>query len=155
MQTASAGGGKTGGVGPLSTMLVMDVSGSMDKNGKIDGAKAAAKAYVDQMRPGDQAGVMVYNTKANYIQPLTTDHAALTSAIDGIKTGGDTAMYDALIAAEEALKSVSGRKAIIAVTDVSFFVRLFSTNLFLVATKSRQSVFRPSRSLVNQSWNAP
>jgi VWFA-related protein len=98
-------------------MLVMDVSGSMDKNGKIDGAKAAAKAYVDQMRSGDQAGLMIYNTKSNYVQPLTQDHAVLNSAIDGIQTGGDTAMYDALVAAEEALKDVQGRKAIIAVTD--------------------------------------
>jgi VWFA-related protein len=117
MQPTNVSGGGQGGVGPLTTMLVMDVSGSMDKNGKIDGAKAAAKAYVDQMRPEDQAGLMVYNTQTNYVQQLTTDHAALTSAIDGIKTGGDTAMYNALIAAEEAMKDVSGRKAIIVVTD--------------------------------------
>jgi VWFA-related protein len=118
MQQTSAGrGAGKGGVGPLATMLVMDVSGSMNQNGKIDGAKAAAKAYVNQMRLGDQTGVMVFNTKVNYIQPLTQDHAVLTSAIDGIKAGGDTAMYDALIAAEGALKDVSGRKAIIAVTD--------------------------------------
>lgn len=117
MQQTNVTGGSQGGAGPLTTMLVMDVSGSMDKNGKIDGAKAAAKAYVDQMRPGDQAGLMVYNTQVNYVQQLTQDHAVLTQAIDGIKTGGDTAMYDALIAAEQALKDVSGRKAIIAVTD--------------------------------------
>ena len=60
---AELGGGGQGGVGPLTTMLVMDVSGSMDKDGKIDGAKTAAKAYVDQMRSGDQAGLMVYNTQ--------------------------------------------------------------------------------------------
>ncbi|HTP01204.1 MAG TPA: VWA domain-containing protein [Anaerolineales bacterium] len=117
MQPTNVAGGGQGGAGPLSAMLVMDVSGSMDKNGKIDGAKAAAKAFVDQLRPGDQAGVMAYNTKVNYVQQLTQDHAALAQAIDGIKTGGDTAMYDALIAAEQALKDVSGRKAIIAVTD--------------------------------------
>ncbi len=117
MQPTDFVGGGQGGAGPLATMLVMDVSGSMDKNGKIDGAKAAAKAYVDQMRPGDQAGLMVYNTKTTYVQPLTQDHAALKGAIDAIQTGGDTAMYDALIAAEQALQDVQGRKAIIAVTD--------------------------------------
>jgi len=117
MQPTNVSGGGQGGIGSLTTMLVMDVSGSMDKNGKIDGAKAAAKAYVDQMRPEDQAGIMIYNTKVNYVQPLTTDHTVLNNAIDGIKTGGDTAMYDALIAAEEALKDVTGRKAVIVVTD--------------------------------------
>lgn len=117
MQPTFAGGGKEGGAGPLTTMLVMDVSGSMAKNGKIDGAKAAAKAYVAQMRPGDQAGIIIYNTKAQYIQQLTQDHDALNKAIDGIQTSGNTAMYDALITAEDALKDVKGRKAIIAVTD--------------------------------------
>ncbi len=116
--TAVNGGGQGGpGPGPLTTMLVMDVSGSMNQNGKIDGAKAAAKAYVDQMRPGDQAGLMTFDTKVTYVQQITADHQALIQAIDGIKTHTDTAMYDALIAAEDALKGVSGRKAIIAVTD--------------------------------------
>jgi VWFA-related protein len=117
VQAVEAGGGGQGGVGPLSTMLVMDVSGSMAKNGKIDGARAAATAYVNQMRPGDQAGLMVYNTKTRYVQTLTTDHKSLLDSINSITTSGDTAMYDALIAAEEALKDVPGRKAIIAVTD--------------------------------------
>ena len=117
MPTQPIGGGGQGGVGPLTTMLVMDVSGSMDKGGKIDGAKTAAKAYVDQMRSGDQAGLMIYNTRSTYVQELTQDHNVLKSAIDNIQTGGDTAMYDAVFAAEEILRDVQGRKAIIAVTD--------------------------------------
>jgi VWFA-related protein len=117
MTTQPVGGGGQGGVGPLTTMLVMDVSGSMDKGGKIDGAKAAAKAYIDQMRSGDQAGLMIYNTRSTYVQELTQDHNVLKSAIDNIQTGGDTAMYDAVFAAEEILRDVQGRKAIIAVTD--------------------------------------
>jgi len=48
---------------PLTTLLVMDVSGSMDKAGKLEAAKAAARAYIAQMRPGDQAGLLVFNTK--------------------------------------------------------------------------------------------
>ena len=117
MGPISFAGGGQGGVGPLTTMLVMDVSGSMDKSGKIDGARSAARAYVDQMRPGDQAGLVVYNTQYTYLQPLTPDHDLLKSAIDGIKTGGDTAMYDALFAAAEMLREPPGRKAILAVTD--------------------------------------
>jgi VWFA-related protein len=115
--SVKGGGQNSGNISVLTTMLVMDVSGSMERNGKIDGAKAAAKAYVDQMRSGDQAGLMVFNTKVSYVQQLTGDHAVLDQAIDSIKPGGNTAMYDALIAAEDALKTVTGRKAIIAVTD--------------------------------------
>ena len=117
MHPTHVGAGSEGGIGPLNTMLVMDVSGSMDKNGKIDGAKDAAKAYVEQMRPGDRTGLMVYNTKTKYIQPLTSDTTVLLSAIDSIQTGGDTSMYDALVVAEQDLEGVSGRKAIITLTD--------------------------------------
>lgn len=102
---------------PVTTMLVMDISGSMDKNDKLAGAKEAAKSYVSQMRPGDQAGLITYDTHVYTVQPITADTAALTAAIDGLQTGSDTAMYDALMEAVTALESASGRKAIIVLTD--------------------------------------
>jgi Ca-activated chloride channel family protein len=112
------GGGEAGGEAiPVTTMLVMDISGSMDKNDKLAAAKEAAKSYVDQMLPGDQAGLIAYDTQVYTVQPLTTDVAALTGAIDGLKTGSDTAMYNALVEAEKALENVPGRKAIIVLTD--------------------------------------
>lgn len=111
------GGGGSSEIIPVTTMLVMDISGSMDKNGKLAAAKDAAKAYVSQMRPGDQAGLITYDTQTYYVQPITSDINALNSAIDGLKTGGDTAMYNALIEAEKNLESVPGRKAIIVMTD--------------------------------------
>src|SRR5262245_30261420 len=40
-----------GGAGPISTVLVIDRSGSMEENDKIEGAQDAARAFVDQMRP--------------------------------------------------------------------------------------------------------
>jgi VWFA-related protein len=102
---------------PITTMLVMDISGSMDKNDKLAAAKEAAKSYINQMRPGDQAGLITYDTQVYTVQPVTTDTAALIAAIDGLKTGSDTAMYNALVEAEKALEGVSGRKAIIVLTD--------------------------------------
>ncbi len=120
MQIVDARGGGQGGQGvaePLTTMLVIDISGSMDKKNKLTAAKDAAKAYVNQMRADDQAGLMTFDTKTYYVQPVTTDTAALTSAIDGLKTGSDTAMFDALVEAEKALSSVPGRKTIIVLAD--------------------------------------
>ncbi|HUG34465.1 MAG TPA: VWA domain-containing protein [Anaerolineales bacterium] len=102
---------------PVTTMLVFDISGSMEKNDKFAGAKEAAKSYVSQMRPGDQAGLIAYDSNVYTIQPITTDAAALTAAIDGLQTGSDTAMYDAIMEAVTALESASGRKAIIVLTD--------------------------------------
>jgi VWFA-related protein len=112
------GGAVTGGEAiPVTTMLVIDISGSMEKNNKIGAAKEAAKAYVQGMRQGDQAGLITYDTKVYTVQPLTSDIPTLVSAIDALKTGSDTAMYNALVEAEKALEGVSGRKAVIVLTD--------------------------------------
>jgi VWFA-related protein len=106
-----------GEVGPLTTLLVTDVSGSMNNGGKLAAAKAAARQYVEQMRPGDQAGLMTFNTSVNLALPVTTDQDALLNAIDSIRAQDNTAMYDALLEAVDLLENVSGRKAIIILTD--------------------------------------
>ena len=115
MSTKDAGG--PGEIGTLTTLLVMDVSGSMLQAGKLIGAKKAAIAYVEQMRPGDQAGLVTFNTEVRYVQPLTTDRKLLTTAIDKLNAYEDTSMYDALAQGTQILKDISGRKAIIVLTD--------------------------------------
>lgn len=120
MQPVDIRGGGAGGegqAGPLTTMLVIDISGSMEKNDKFTAAKEAAKTYVSQMRAGDQAGLITFDSQVHHVQPVTTDVALLTEKIDLLRTGSDTAMYNALIEAEQELESVSGRKAIIVLTD--------------------------------------
>ena len=106
-----------GEIGPLTTLLVMDVSGSMNEGGKLKAAKAAARAYVAQMRPGDQTGLLVFNTQISYVQPVTTDQETLKKTIDHLKAENDTAMYNALAQGVEILATIPGRKAIIVLTD--------------------------------------
>lgn len=119
MQTKSAasGGPVTKGPGQITTLLVIDVSGSMATDNKLQSAKTAADAYVDQMRPGDQAGVEEFDTHFKVVQAITADHQTLKSAIDSLQSGSDTAMFDALTNGVQLLANVSGRKAIIVLTD--------------------------------------
>lgn len=118
MQTTSTSGVRQAkGPGQLTTLLVIDISGSMATANKLPSAKTAAKAYVAQMRPGDQAGVIAFDTKVNVVQAITADHNALNTAIDSLQPGSDTAMFDAVISAEQSLASVGGRKAIVVLTD--------------------------------------
>jgi hypothetical protein len=69
------------------------------------------------MREGDQAGLITFDTQVYRVQEVTADKAALTAAIDGLKTGSDTAMYDGILEATKALEGVSGRKAILVLSD--------------------------------------
>lgn len=102
---------------PLNTMLVIDVSGSMNLVGKLPAAQEAARAYVVQMRDGDQAGVIAFNTQVRVVQPLTADRQALTEAIDSLEAGDDTALYDGVAAAIRALEQAHGRRAILVLSD--------------------------------------
>ena len=107
----------SGEIGPLTTLLVIDISGSMNDGGKLTAAKVAAQAYIEQMRPGDQAGLLTFNTDVTYRQAITTDREALSQAIKGLDASSDTAMFDALDQAVKELQDVPGRKAIIVLTD--------------------------------------
>jgi VWFA-related protein len=106
-----------GEVGALTTLLVMDVSGSMNTAGKLEAAKAAAQLYIDQMRPEDQAGLLAFNTQIEYVQPVTPNTELLSAAVDRLTAREDTAMYDALAEGVDVLDDLEGRKAIIVLTD--------------------------------------
>ena len=108
---------QAGEQGPVTAVLVIDKSGSMDYAGKMEAAREAAIAFVKLMRPGDATGVIAFDTQVTIVQPLSDDQETLIAAIESIETGSDTALYDALHEATAMLEPVSGRKAIIAVTD--------------------------------------
>jgi Ca-activated chloride channel family protein len=108
---------RAGEQGPVTAVLVIDKSGSMNHANKMKAAREAAIAFVQLMRPEDATGVIAFNTQVTTVQPLTDDKESLIEAIKGIEAVDDTAMYDALHEASAMLKPVSGRKAVIVVTD--------------------------------------
>jgi Ca-activated chloride channel family protein len=108
---------RAGEQGPVTAVLVIDKSGSMNHANKMKAAREAAIAFVQLMRPEDATGVIAFNTQVTTVQPLTDNKESLIEAIRGIESVDDTAMYDALHEASAMLEPVSGRKAIIVVTD--------------------------------------
>jgi VWFA-related protein len=106
-----------GGASSVSTALVIDRSGSMEENDKIDGAKDAARAFVEQMRPGDRTALIAFSSDTRMLQPFTADQASLLDAIDQIGPGGGTALYDSMAAGVDALANMPGRRALLLLTD--------------------------------------
>jgi len=107
----------SGEIDPLTVLLAMDISGSMLYAKKLEAAKAAARVFVDQLRPTDRFGLLAFHTEIFYVQPITEDRELILNAIDNLKADEDTVMYDALIEGINILSDIKGRKGIVVITD--------------------------------------
>ena len=81
---------------PIAVALVIDKSGSMQEDGKIENAKRGALEALKMLDARDIAAVVVYDTKpAVLIKARAVNETALfAKSISRIKAGGNTALYD-------------------------------------------------------------
>lgn len=101
---------------PLTTALMIDVSGSMEGDAIVQ-ARAAAEEFVRQLRSTDSVCLYTFATQINLVQACTTDHAVIITAIQGLQTVDDTSLYDALIRVSTDQSTLSGRQAIVILSD--------------------------------------
>jgi VWFA-related protein len=102
-------------VAPVSIMLALDASGSMTRS--VEAARSAALAFVHSLRKEDPLGVMVFSDKVALSHDLSTKRELSEEAIQAYEANGGTALYDALGDAVTRLKTVSGRRIVVLVTD--------------------------------------
>lgn len=103
---------------PVAVALAMDVSGSMNDEGKIDAAKQAASAFIDTMGAKDGAALISFASQVKTVQPYTGDKGALKAGVAGLKAEGATLLYDAIAEAAGVMGGVKEqRKVIILLTD--------------------------------------
>lgn len=102
---------------PLSVGVLVDHSGSMEP--RIEKARQAAVEFFSQiLKPGDKAFFGGFSFSAKGITPFVSDLGALRLEIDALPGAeGGTALYDAIISGLYRFRSVTGRKALIVVTD--------------------------------------
>jgi Ca-activated chloride channel homolog len=83
---------------PLSLMLVLDTSGSMQGEPMAD-LIAATRGLVRALRPDDAAGLTTFSEPVRLTVPLSPDRRDLAAAIDALKPAGATALHDAVFLA--------------------------------------------------------
>ncbi len=73
-------------------VFLIDVSGSMADEGKLDIVKSAIKYLVSQYRDDDQVAIIVYSTVAKVVLPTTyaSEEDVILASLDDIHTGGKT-----------------------------------------------------------------
>ncbi len=123
---------------PITLAIVLDTSGSMLDN--MDDVHAAARSFVDTLRPEDQALVIDFDDRVFLIQDRTPDKDALTEAVTSTEALGATALYDALHAAYRKLRGIEGRKAIILLSDGDDTSSQFSYKRVLEEAKANETI---------------
>lgn len=116
-RTVISGYSMTGSSQALDVMLVLDTSVTMKNDGKLGQVQAAAEAFVDQMRPVDQVGLIQFDTQLTQASPFSGDKAMLKRKITGLTAQGNTRIYDALVLALNQTAPETGSKAVVLMTD--------------------------------------
>lgn len=103
---------------PLTVAFLIDTSGSVKT--RLDYEKqTAAEFFKNALRRNkDMALIIQFDSEVNLVQDFTDDLNLLTAALNTLRAGNSTALYDAIfLAVEDKLKQETGRKVIVAITD--------------------------------------
>jgi tight adherence protein B len=99
-----------------AAMLVLDTSGSMEEDGKLDAAKTAALSFLDTVPKNVRVGLVTFADPATVLSPPTSDLAGIRTKIRALKADGDTAMFEAVQKATQQLRGVTSG-SILLLTD--------------------------------------
>jgi len=115
---------------PFEVALLLDTSGSTRED--VGLIRAAARAFVDALRPGDRVAILSFNTKkegsdalaaVELKAPLTDDRDLLQDAVESVGASNGTPFYDSLVKVaadvfrERPTEQTRGRRALVALTD--------------------------------------
>ena len=102
----------------MDVVFAVDTSNSMNYYGRLTTAKAALHAFVAAMEETDRAGLVSFSTTATMATSLTADKTEATAAIEALTASGNTATYEGLAAAIEAISNpVDTYKMIVLISD--------------------------------------
>jgi Ca-activated chloride channel homolog len=101
---------------PFTVALLLDMSYSSVF--KLEEIRAAAFAFVNQLRKDDRVMVISFAEKARVLCEPTNDRKILQLAINGAKIASGTSLYSAFdLALKEKFGKITGRKAVVLLSD--------------------------------------
>lgn len=108
---------------PANVELVVDTSGSMGEENKLDQAKRGLGVFLRQLSPRDRVGLVSFNDRVSQlvgILPVGQDRGRLETAVRDLFPDGQTAVYDATgegLRTVQALHDGSRINAVVVLTD--------------------------------------
>jgi VWFA-related protein len=102
---------------PITAVLVVDRSLSMEEEDRIGGLKAAVATFLRGLPRGSRIAVIAFGSDVRQVCPFTDDFARVQATVDRLTPAGATRYYDAVAEALELLRGEPGRRAVLALTD--------------------------------------
>jgi Ca-activated chloride channel homolog len=101
---------------PLTVAVALDRSFSMAGE-RLSAAKAAARLFLGELRPEDEAAIVAIGSEIEVAAPLSTHRQEQLAALDRIDAFGTTGLHDAIIRAIEITQAGKGRRTLILLSD--------------------------------------
>ncbi|HVS62164.1 MAG TPA: von Willebrand factor type A domain-containing protein [Thermoanaerobaculia bacterium] len=95
---------------PAALIFLVDVSGSMQRENRLELVKRSLELLIDELGPEDSIGLVVYSSNARAVLEPTHDHDAIRQAIARLVPEGSTNLEDGFQIAYEMASRV-GRRA--------------------------------------------
>ena len=96
--------------GQTSVMLAVDVSGSMAATDvqptRMEAAVNAGRTLIDKLPGKAQVGLVIFNSQAQVVAPLTADKGSVKDLLGSLAPGGGTAIGDGIQVAVAQLASI-------------------------------------------------
>jgi Ca-activated chloride channel homolog len=108
---------------PANVLLVVDTSGSMNEERRLERAKTGLATFLREVSPTDRVGLTIFSDRIQPlvpVGPVRRTAARLRSTVRDLIADGGTSVYDATVQGVEAVKGLRGRdriNAVVVLTD--------------------------------------
>jgi Ca-activated chloride channel family protein len=108
---------------PANVLLVLDTSGSMSQENRLENAKQGVATFLREVSPNDRVGLTVFSDQIRPIVPIApvrTNGPRLRAAVRDLIADGGTAFYDATIEGARTVENLRDREhinAVVVLTD--------------------------------------
>ncbi len=137
-------------VSGISVALVVDESGSMEENSRMEKAKDAIRRFVNEMGPYDRTAIVGFmgDSLAKVHQTMTSDKRLLLQSVDSLKAGGNTNIRTGtLLGVQQLIGEVNTTAVIVfsdgdngkekvTTSDVTYLANRLNTTIYSIAVES-------------------
>jgi|SRR5579862_1241062 len=100
----------------VAVVVVLDLSGSVEQ-GALKELYAACQSLVGAMRPDDRAWLVSFADRWDLRIGPTTDMSRMKRALEQLKPGGRTSMWDAVVSGVSLVTGMDGRSLVLVFSD--------------------------------------